>query len=323
MLLARLYDRVYHGVVYNAPSDTPRATSLTAQAPGDERRCRQCNRDKAAAEFVNAKGCTVTRCAYCRHKYRNWQNLTLTEKLARTEKRVDATPTGRIIWTPRSGNVKLGAIPASISERGTCPPSCGLYDAGCYAEYGPMGQHWRAVTDRGLPWKEFLSKVRGLPQNQLWRHNVAGDLAGHGNEVDYARLKELVDANVGRRGFTFTHKRLKPRVIERAASLGFVINQSFDTLKDLDGQTVDGPATVLLPLDAPKTLQTPGGRKIVVCVAQTTDDMTCASCGLCAQADRKAVVGFRAHGQYAKNVPQLVQLRRAPGKPSLMAAPAA
>jgi hypothetical protein len=246
--------------------------------------------------------------------------MTLEQKLAVTEMRVDPPPTGRILWAERSGNVKLGRIPASISERGTCPPSCGLYHAGCYAGYAPLGPHWHAVPERGIEWDEFLERVRGLRRNQLWRHNVAGDLAGQGEEVDYARLDQLVDANRGYRGFTFTHKRLDAGVVERAASLGFVINQSVDTLEELDEQGIDAPATVLLPIDAPKALRTAGGRNVAVCVAETTYGMTCADCRLCAQADRKVVVGFRAHGPYAKHLTQLVQLRRGPGQP-LMAAP--
>ncbi len=197
-----------------------------------------------------------------------------------------------------------------MSERGTCPSSCSLYDAGCYAGYGHLGSHWRAVEHRGLPWAEFLARVRALPHGQLWRHNVAGDLAGAGTTVDYVRLAELVDANRGRRGFTFTHKTLASDVVLAAAQLGFVINVSLDALALADAPHVkDIPATVLLPSDAPGSLRTPQGRHVVVCPAQMATEATCASCQLCSRANRKAVIGFRAHGQFAQHVPGIVQLR--------------
>jgi len=37
-----------------------------------------------------------------------------------------------------------------------------------------------------------------------------------------------------------------------------------------------------------------------VCPAQTREDVTCASCGLCAIPDRRVIIGFRAHGTRAR-----------------------
>jgi hypothetical protein len=45
---------------------------------------------------------------------------------------------------------------------------------------------------------------------------------------------------------------------------------------------------------------TPEGRTIIVCPAQTREDITCATCGLCARADRRVIIGFRAHGSRAR-----------------------
>ena len=85
--------------------------------------------------FIGARGKPVTWCSLCRRKYRYWGTMTLAEKLA-DRKREDPRPTGRVRFVPDSGNKKTGPIPVTISERGTCPPSFGLYQAGCYAEYG-------------------------------------------------------------------------------------------------------------------------------------------------------------------------------------------
>ena len=277
-----------------------------------QNRCRQCWKKKPGAEFIGARGRPIFRCRECRAKYSNWTAKTLTEKLAVRDPRVDAPPTGRVLWIPSSQSHKLGGIPASMSERGTCPPRCGLYGAGCYSDYHKVGMHWRHVGARGLPWAQFLEQVRALPAGQLWRHNVAGDLPGAGEDVDEAALHELVAANrsAGARGFTFTHKA--PRFVFRMANnRGFTINLSADTLPAADelARADVGPVAVILPHDAPKHLKTPAGRHVVVCLAQT-DDLTCADCQLCAQPQRRSVVGFRAHGQYKAHVPELVQLRR-------------
>jgi hypothetical protein len=284
---------------------------ITLQLP--LRRCAQCWRYKSLEAFVGAKGSLVRACAGCRERYAGWDSMTLQQKLASRSPRSDPKLAGRVIWAERSGNAKLGPIPASISERGTCPPSCGLYEAGCYAEYGMLGSHWRAVGKRGLDWHDFLDRIRDLPEGQLWRHNVAGDLAGRGETVDNDKLAELIEANAGRRGFTFSHKQVQPQTVLAAARQGFVINLSADTLQDADRRAVDGaPVAVVLAHDAPGRLRTPAGRYVVMCVAETTPGVTCAQCQLCAKADRSSIVGFRAHGQYAKQVPQLVTLRRKP-----------
>jgi polyferredoxin len=53
-------------------------------------------------------------------------------------------------------------------------------------------------------------------------------------------------------------------------------------------------------MDTPEKTETPEGRTIIVCPAQTREDITCATCGLCARADRRVIIGFRAHGSRAR-----------------------
>ena len=168
-----------------------------------------------------------------------------------------------MLFTRSSKNTKTGPIPVSISERGTCPTSCSLYDAGCYASYGKLGGHWKGVGTAArawMPYKEFLARVRQLPEGQLWRHNEAGDLAGRGGALDVGKLRALVAANRGRRGFTFTHKTGAAHLplYQWAALEGFVVNLSADSLEQADAlldRQPPGehpmPTAVLLPEDAP------------------------------------------------------------------------
>jgi hypothetical protein len=191
-----------------------------------------------------------------------------------------------VLWVPSSGDRKLGGIPATYSAGATCPDACALKDQGCYAEFGKLQFHWRRVPERGLPWAAFLQEVAALPAGSLWRHNVAGDLPGVGDKLDVDALVDLVLANAGRRGFTFTHKPLTSNQQRAAVAVanrrGFTINLSADSLEHADARADlgIGPVVVTLPSDAPAGLRTPAGRHVVLCVAETRG-LSCADCQLC------------------------------------------
>lgn len=210
----------------------------------------------------------------------------------------------RATLTRISRNAKTGPIPVSTTDSSTCPKTCGQYDT-CYAKFGPLKMHWNKVDrgERGMTWSEFCAKVKKLPKNQLWRHNQAGDLPGDGVLIDQPALEELVLANRGRRGFTYTHYPLVPeniRAIEAANEAGFVVNVSCDSLTESDrvAQITSAPqAVVLHSSTAEHALYTPAGRKVVVCPATYRDDIDCSTCGACADRSlQRAVIGFPAHG---------------------------
>jgi hypothetical protein len=289
-------------------------------AAGERPRCSACRLEHPIADFIGKRGRIIGRCVRCQRIYGGWSSKTLAEKIAaRADRYATSPPKGRIRWVPAGHNRKLGGIPATYSERGTCPPSCGLYRAGCFAEYGWVGLHWRNTEAEGIPWAVFLERVRELPAGQLWRHNVAGDLPGEGEQLDEDLLAQLVEANRGRKGFTFSHKVGNLEALQWANLEGFTINLSADTLEDADALfqvgdgddlTVAGPVVVLLPHDAPDAgVRTPGGRRVVVCPNET-HGVTCDKCRLCADPYRTTIIGFRAHGKFKHHVPELVQLRR-------------
>jgi hypothetical protein len=148
----------------------------------------------------------------------------------------------------------------------------------------------------------FAASIAALPDGTLWRHNQAGDLPGIGDTIDSEALRQLVKANNGKRGFTYTHKPLTPEnaaLIREANESGFTVNLSgnnpahADTLADTNA----GPVVTVMPSDSAPVSFTPKGRRIVICPAQTRDNITCATCQLCARRDRSGViVGFLAHG---------------------------
>lgn len=209
----------------------------------------------------------------------------------------------KIHFIRESSNRKTGPIPVTYSERDTCPASCPHYRADCYAEDYHTAMNWNKVPARGDNLSNLCEKIAALPEGQLWRHNVAGDLPGRGETVDAAALGEIVRANIGKRGFTYTHKKSADAVIwaRHATNWGFTVNLSADDAGEADALAAHGlPLVCIVPMNTPEKTTTPGGLPIVVCPAQTRDDKTCADCGLCARADRAVIVGFRAHGTRAK-----------------------
>lgn len=202
-----------------------------------------------------------------------------------------------------SQNVKTGPMSVVYSSRQTCPDSCAHKGAGCYAESGPISWQWRKVDSNGIDLNALCDNIRTIPRGSLWRYGVAGDLPGQGDTLDRQALDKLVRANMGRRGFTYTHKLGDLDAIRDATARGFTVNVSADSIEQADhyyGQ--DLPVTVVVPRDAPEVTYTPEGVRIVVCPAQTREDVTCQSCGLCAVASRRVIVGFRAHGTGAGKI---------------------
>jgi hypothetical protein len=215
--------------------------------------------------------------------------------------------------SPISQNAKTGPMFVSTSDRRTCPDSCPLKANGCYV-VGPVGWHWDKVTagKRGDTFAGFLEKVRRLPGKTFWRHNQAGDLPGENEIIDGAMLADLVKANTGRNGFTYTHKPVLDRqngpvkenreAIAAANRDGFTVNLSANGLNHADELAAlgIGPVATILPDGITENTTTPSGRKVVICPAQKIEGMNCARCRLCARGQRSVVVGFMPHGAAKK-----------------------
>lgn len=215
--------------------------------------------------------------------------------------------------TLASQNAKTGPIPVSTSSADTCPDSCAFKAKGCYAKSGPLFLHWKAVTEgrRGLQFKDFLAKIKALPRGQFWRHNQAGDLAGINEVIETQALKDLTEANKGKKGFTYTHKSLTPenvKAIRHANENGFTVNISADSMEDADyAKSINaGPVVVVVPTDSESKGVTPNGNRWIVCPAQLKDNVTCATCQLC-QKQRGVIIAFQAHGSSKKTVSEIVK----------------
>ncbi len=209
--------------------------------------------------------------------------------------------------TLKSANAKTGPIPVTTTSADSCPKSCGQYQT-CYAKSGPLAIHWKAVNSgRGSTLAKLAAAIKALPAGQLWRHNQAGDLPGKDGAIDTAALQSIVKANVGRRGFTYTHKpmtRENAAAVKSANKNGFTINLSADTIAAADKLKARklGPVVVVVPMSQRTNFVTPAGHTAVICPAVTHETVSCASCKLCAWVDRDVIIAFPAHGSKAKQV---------------------
>jgi len=197
--------------------------------------------------------------------------------------------------TLKSANAKTGPIPVSTTTKESCPTDCAMRSE-CYAASGPLALHWSKVTkgERGTDWATFAQSIAQLPAGQLWRHNQAGDLPR-----DPVLIGQLVHANTGRRGFTYSHHRDQQSIdwIRHANAWGFTVNLSANNLADADtlADHHAGPVVVVLPSTQTSNTKTPAGRPVVVCPATQRDDVSCETCQLCAR-QRDVIVGFPGHG---------------------------
>jgi len=227
--------------------------------------------------------------------------------------------------TLKSANVKTGAIPVSTTEKKSCPPGCPHVKT-CYAKSGPLALHWNKVSnkDRGSSWNTFINQIKQFDPGQLWRHNQAGDLPGAGNKIDKVKIQSLVSANNAAQalGFTYTHKPVLGRdpvakenkvIIKNANQAGFTINLSADNLTQADKlvKLNIGPVVTLLPEDYQDKSITPAGNTVIVCPAQTRDNVSCSTCKLCANVNRSVIIGFKAHGTAKKAASKIFYMQAA------------
>lgn len=223
----------------------------------------------------------------------------------------------RAALNPKSGNEKTGPIITWETSSGTCPPTCGQYDR-CYAKFHHAKIHWVRLDlgKRGYTFPVFLDRLLELPPGQLARGNQWGDQPGDGTTLNIPAFRALV-ARVSRfRAWSYTHYPLTPetvRELRSATALGYTVNVSADTLEQAEEKALTGlPVVVTVDPKTEPVSYTPRlGLKVVICPAQTKENVTCKSCGngvpLCYRPKRKYVIGFRAHGPGARKSLRVVQ----------------
>ena len=219
--------------------------------------------------------------------------------------------------TKVSTNVKTGPMPVSTTSAASCPDSCSLKKNGCYADGGPLGIHWAAVTNgkRGTDWQQFCDDIAKLPRGIVWRHNQAGDLPGTNDMLQADMVAELVSANKGKKGFTYTHYPVlntphNARVIKACNVQGFTVNLSAESYQEADKLAAlnIGPVVTIQAEGMDRVTYTPEGRKVITCPATYRDDVSCYTCKLCQKQDRP-IIAFPVHGTSKKKANKVFMLK--------------
>jgi hypothetical protein len=187
----------------------------------------------------------------------------------------------------------------------TCPASCPLLNAGCYAQGGPTGIHARRGSYDATDGTRYRAWVDALPYGATVRLHVSGDVMMPRDDgttaVDTAYLGDIVAAAHARPDVTvygYTHAW---RDINRAAydmPPNLTINASCDDDDAVaEARAAGWDTTTVVPSD---TAWRRNG-STVVCPNQTIG-LSCAECKLCMRSKRTLTVAFRAHGASTRRV---------------------
>ena len=219
--------------------------------------------------------------------------------------------------TVGSSNKKTGKITVSTTSRSTCPNSCPFRgDQGCYAEAGYYTRlQWDQVTDgkRGKPPLDFINQVKSLPANEMFRHNVAGDLwhdPENPQQIYFPYLEKLAKASSHlHAAWTYTHHTLdgidgarNKQAIFDVEQYKFIVNISTESLDVAARLQKEGfMVTVVQPEGGPTAFKHNDVHFVQCPATLPGSTITCQTCGgrkgkpLCASI-RKVVVIFPAHG---------------------------
>ena len=222
--------------------------------------------------------------------------------------------------TKKSSNKKTGPIAVSTTSKDSCPATCPLKGNGCYADSGPLRLHWEIVSagdqhakPRGCTFEVFLSQIKSLAENSALRINQAGDLPHFNGSINRSHVLELATVCGERslKAWTYTHHNLNDGdnkfTVLKANKLGLTVNVSAHSQQHAAYYHKQGlPAVCIVPKNEERTFWVYDDVSFIVCPAQTNKDMNCDTCRLCANANRKSVVAFRAHGNSARKVEQTI-----------------
>lgn len=220
--------------------------------------------------------------------------------------------------TPVSGNRKTGPIPVTSRVMAeTCPTDCPFLprdlggNGGCYGTGRIAGQVSKGALDLTAEQADQILAKRRKSARFL-RDRVVGDILTDGRP-DFGYIAAITGAarRAGLRVFGYTHAwdRLSADDVTRVKQEGYALNASCETAADVEEATAKGMDVVLTGND-----WTDGdriaGRRIVTCPAENNDDVTCASCGMCAVMNRRNVVRFHTHSGSARLADKSIEKRK-------------
>lgn len=221
--------------------------------------------------------------------------------------------------SPKSGNSKTGPIPVTYRAMDTCPEDCPFLPTGetggCYGtgRIFAMARKFAATVTMGSLRDRLGKRDKSA---RFLRDRVVGDVITDG-EIDHGYIRSI--ASLAREfalipfGYSHAWRRFTRADVDAIASTGYVMNASCETRADVrEAIDLGMPVTIASDLvEDGETFTRPDGKtlRVVTCPAQTRENVTCASCGLCAKRDRAAIVRFLIHGTAKRGARNAVEAR--------------
>ena len=217
---------------------------------------------------------------------------------------------------PNTKNTKLNGCAATYVSQASCPPSCPLLHAGCYAETG-----WAGITTHRLAKSSTnnpivlasmeAAEIDNLPGDKKLRVHVVGDSAtSEAAEIVGQAMVDYEDKQ-GMPAWTYTHGW---RDVKESDWQGANVLASCETGEEVKtAKEEQGYATcIVTPKHPSHKVYEYQGVNVLPCPEQfgLTD---CSKCGICMAPNKlkelNLTVGFSAHGSRKDKVITMLQER--------------
>lgn len=213
-----------------------------------------------------------------------------------------------------SHNAKVGIVAATYAAQTSCPATCPLRGAGCYAESGPMALHTgrlnRANRSAIQVARDEAMAIDALKSGLPLRLHVVGDCRTKATaRIVSGAAARYIKRTGARAVWTYTHAwRDVPRDAWAREVSVLASCENVGQVKEARAHGYRACAVVVAshPADG-KAYNVEGVGKVVPCPNQVRDGVTCADCKLCWSSDRDVVVAFAAHGGGAKKALRVIQ----------------
>jgi len=125
--------------------------------------------------------------------------------------------------------------------------------------------------------------------------------------MGYVLAIAKLSASHGLKVFGYTHawRKLTKAKVKRISASGYVMNASCETVADVRQAVSLGMPAVITNGQIAEGEKI-AGKRIITCPAQVRDNVTCATCGLCAKNDRTVVIRFIPHGPSRKRAERAI-----------------
>lgn len=203
----------------------------------------------------------------------------------------------------KSGNRKTGRIPVTYRPATTCPGDCpflpGGTTGGCYGTgrlFASARRYSTSVSVEEATWKVRLGMEPGA---RLLRDRVVGDVVTPEGTLDRGYIAGIaqvaLDNALTAFGYTHAWRRFTLSDLAWLRKSGYVMNCSTETPGAAATALLTRLPVVIVNDDVDEGSMI-GDKRVITCPAEVRDDVTCASCGLCAKSDRQVIIRFTTHG---------------------------